>query len=246
MIAVPIINPSDKRNGIIAAVITMVLLFIYLYFTKVIMADPPPKEIPMKTETVIDQLELENLKVETGGSGSGTPNTDPIEEPRPQSQQIITKQNNPRTQTVTGQSSHTTTPNPQNTSSTTHQSNDPFASGGSGGGNQGGSGGRFGSDVGSGGTGPGGPGGNGAGRTRLNDPNVEHIETNVNITVNLKLTINEDGNVVGATNISSKTTTTDQRIINQVISAVKSQVKYNKNPGSGLTNVYLTVKLNAT
>lgn len=246
MIAIPIVNPADKRNGIIAAAITMALLFIYLYFTKVIMADPPPHEIPMKTETVIDQLELENLKVETGGSGTGSPNTDPIDEPKPQTQQIITKPRNPRTNTNTGQSSHTTAPNSQNSSSTTHQSNDPFASGGSGGGNQGGSGGQFGSDTGPGGTGPGGGGGSGAGRTRLNDPNVEHIETSVNITVNLKLTINEDGNVVGATNISSKTTTTDQRIINQVISAVKNQVKYNKNPGSGLTNVYLTVKLNAT
>jgi len=68
----------------------------------------------------------------------------------------------------------------------------------------------------------------------------------LNVTVNLKLTINEEGNVVGATNIPSKTTTTDQRIINQVISAVKSQVKYNKNPGAAMKEVYLTVKLNAT
>ena len=36
------------------------------------------------------------------------------------------------------------------------------------------------------------------------------------------------GDIVSASNIASKTTTTDQRIINQVISAVKSQVKYSK------------------
>jgi hypothetical protein len=57
--------------------------------------------------------------------------------------------------------------------------------------------------------------------------------------------VNEDGQVISATS-TSKTTTTDQRIINQVISAVKSQVKYNKDPGAGLVSMFLTVKVNAT
>jgi hypothetical protein len=63
--------------------------------------------------------------------------------------------------------------------------------------------------------------------------------------VHLKLTVNEDGQVISASS-TSKTTTTDQRIINQVISAVKSQVKYNKDPGAGLVSMFLTVKVNAT
>jgi len=111
-----------------------------------------------------------------------------------------------------------------------------FGSGGSG------TNGGFGNDASSGGIGS---GGNGAGRVRLNDPNIENIETNVNCTVYLKLTINENGEVVSASNISSKTTTTDQRLINQVISVVKREVKYNKEKGTGLVTVFLTVKLNA-
>lgn len=168
-----------------------------------------------------------------------------VKEPQPQTQQVLTKPKNPKTQTNTGQSTNNTAPNSNNTSSTTQASNNPFGDGGSGGGKGGGKGGKFGNDAGTGGEGPGG-GGNGDGRIRLNDPQVDHIETNVNVTIYLKLTVNENGDVVSASNITSKTTTTDQRIINQVIAAVKSQVKYNKDSGAGLVSVYLTVRINAT
>lgn len=127
---------------------------------------------------------------------------------------------------------------------TPHKKNNPFGSGGNntngGFGNDIGSGGQFGNDAGSGS----GSGGNGSGRVRLNDPNIDHIETNVNSMVSLKLTVNENGEVVTASS-TSKTTTTEQRIISQVISAVKQQVRYNKSFGSGLQVVYLTVKLTA-
>ena len=113
---------------------------------------------------------------------------------------------------------------------TPRNKNNPFGSGGNN------TNGGFGNGIGS--------GGNGAGRIRLNDPNIDHIETNVNSTVSLKLTVNENGEVVTASS-TSKTTETNQRIISQVISTVKQQVKYNKALGSGLQVVYLTVKLTA-
>lgn len=245
MATIPVVNPIDKRNGIIAAAIVLFLLFLYLYFTTILMADPAPGDIPpVKTETTIEQIELKNLVVESGGAGSGTPTNDPIAEPRPQTQQVLTKPKNPKTQTTSGQSTNNTATNSQHTSSSTQQSNNPFGTGGDGGKGGSGSGGKFGNDQGSSGPGPGGNG-SGEGRVRLNDPQVDHIETNVNVIVYLKLTINEDGNVVSAIS-TSKTTTTDQRIINQVIAAVKNQVKYNKDDGSGLVNVYLTVRINAT
>lgn len=243
MATIPVVNSKDRNYGIISAIVLLILIFIYLFLKTFQMADPPPRDFIMKAETVIDELVLENLKVE-GGSGGGTPSDDKVAEPTPQTQQVITKPKNPKTQTTTGQSSHTTTPNSQNTSTTTQQSNDPFGSGGKDGKDGGGSGGPFGNDAGAGGTGPGGPG-NGEGRIRLNDPEVDHIATNVNVTIYLKLTINADGNVVSAIS-TSKTTTTDQRIINQVIAAVKNQVKYNKDSGAGLSTTFLTVKVNAT
>lgn len=82
-------------------------------------------------------------------------------------------------------------------------------------------------------------------RKRLNDPNIDQIQTVENVVVHLKLTVNENGEVVSASNVISKTTTSDQRIISQVISAVKQQVKYQKSIGSSLQTVYLTVRLNA-
>lgn len=82
-------------------------------------------------------------------------------------------------------------------------------------------------------------------RKRLNDPKIDHIETNIACTISLKLIINDNGEIVSVNNIASKTTTSDQRIISQVISAVRQQVKYEKSMGSSLQTVYLTVRLNA-
>ncbi|MCE2711010.1 MAG: hypothetical protein LW688_00535 [Cryomorphaceae bacterium] len=243
--AYPIVRESDRNAGIIASAVTMLILFLYLYFTTIFMADPPPRDIPVKTETTIDQLELKDLIVENpGGQGGGTPSNDPLDEPKPQTQQVLTKPKNPRTQTTTGQSTNDNNPFSNNPSSSIQQSNNPFGDGGSGGGRGGGRGGGFGSDEGNHGTGRGGTG-DGSGRVRLNDPKVDHIQTDVDVTINLKLTINATGEVISAANIASKTTTTDQRIINQVIAAVKSQVKYSKDLDAGLVLAYLTVKVNA-
>jgi hypothetical protein len=60
----------------------------------------------------------------------------------------------------------------------------------------------------------------------------------------LKLTVNENGEVVSAAS-TSKTTTTDQRIINLAKSAVMRQVRYNKDPGSGLVIQYYTIGISA-
>jgi hypothetical protein len=244
MATLPVVNEFDKRKGIIAAFVVLLLLFLYLYFTKILMADPPPRDIPVKTETTIDEIELKNLVVEAGGEGGGEPTNDPVvKEPQPQTQQVLTKPKNPKTQTNTGQSTNNTAPNSNNTSSTTQASNNPFGDGGSGGGKGGGKGGKFGNDAGTSGDGPG--TGSGNGRVRMNNVSLEHIETNVDVIIYMKLTVNENGDVVSAKSITSKTTTTDQRIINQVTAAVVSQVKYNKDPGSGLVSVYYSVGLDA-
>jgi hypothetical protein len=245
MRAYPIVRESDRNAGIIASALTLLLLFIYLYFTTIFMADPSPRDIPIKTETTLDELELKDLVIENpGGQGGGTPSNDPLDEPKPQSQKVLTKPKNPRTQTNSGESTNDNNPVSNNPSSSTQVSNNPFGDGGSGGGKGGGKGGGFGSDEGNKGTGHGGKG-DGSGRIRLNDPKVDHIETDIDLVINLKLTISSNGEVIAATNIASKTTTTDQRIINQVISAVKNQVRYNKDSDAGLVSAYLTVKVNA-
>ena len=237
-------DKKDEQIGWIVSAITLVLLFIFLILKTFEMADPPPVDFVMKAETVLsEEIELKNLKVETGNSGSGSPTNDPVDQPKPQQEQLLTSNKPSNTKTNTGTSNKTnSTTQSNNTASTTQQSNNPFGSGGSGGQNGAGNS-PFGSDVGSHGSGPAGPG-SGEGRVRLNDPSVDHINTDIDVTIYLKLTINEDGLIVAAQS-TSKTTTTDQRIINQVIAAVKNQVKYSKSPGAGLATQFLTVKINA-
>lgn len=124
-------------------------------------------------------------------------------------------------------------------------SNNPFGSGGSGN-TQFGRGGSGSGSFGQEGDGPGRGGfGDGSGRTRLNDPKVDNITTDKNHTIYLRAKINADGKIVTVYNLATKTTATDQRILNQVIAAVKSQVRYSKKAGARLELVYLTIKVHA-
>lgn len=80
-------------------------------------------------------------------------------------------------------------------------------------------------------------------RERLNEINVDDIYTTVIITVQLRLTINADGQVVSAQSIPIEGTTTDQRIVDRVITAAKSQLHYSKEPDIPLQVVWYTVKI---
>jgi hypothetical protein len=110
----------------------------------------------------------------------------------------------------------------------------PFGSGGSGNGS--------GMNYGTNGSGSG-PGAGTGLRTRLNNVSINHIETEQDATIYLKLTIDANGNVISCIS-TSKTTTTNQSLITQVKNAVKSQVKYSKDPGSSPVQVFYTVKIN--
>lgn len=235
-----VVNEKDKQYGIVAAVLSLLLIVVYLLLASFQFADPAPKDIPLTAEMPIDELVMEELKIEAGGAGGGTPSDDEVAPPTPQVTNVVT-QTNSKVTVPKGKSNKTNTKNPSdNTSSTTQQSSNPFG-GGDGGGSGGGSGGAFGSDSGkegSGGTGT----GSGAGRSRYNEISTDNIYTGVEIVVRLQLTIDADGKVVSAVNMSG-TTTTDQKIINQVIAAAKSQLKYNKEPGAGLQKVFYTVKI---
>jgi hypothetical protein len=244
MATLPIVNSIDRRNGIIAAVLAMLLLLLYLWFTTFEMADPPPRDVIVEaTAEFPEEIVLENLKVE-GGSGAGKPSDAPVDEPKPKTEQVITKPTNENTQVNTGQANTTNSPNSQNTNTTPTQSNDPFASGGNGNGNDGGSGDTFGGDSGTGTSGNGGSG-SGAGRVRQNDPIIDDLRSNVDVTIHLKLTIDAEGNVIAASNIKASTTTTNQILINRVINEVKKQVKYNKDPGAPLAKVFMPVHIKA-
>jgi hypothetical protein len=85
--------------------------------------------------------------------------------------------------------------------------------------------------------------GNGEARLRISNVNLPIYDIDYDVTIHLQLTINENGEVVAAKCIKSKTTCTDQRIINQVINEVMKQVKYKKEIGAGLVYDFYTVKI---
>jgi uncharacterized protein (TIGR02145 family) len=85
--------------------------------------------------------------------------------------------------------------------------------------------------------------GNGEARLRISNVNLPIYDIDYDVTIHLQLTINENGEVVAAKCIKSKTTCYDQRIINQVINEVMRQVKYKKENGAGLVYTFYSVKI---
>lgn len=238
MATIPIVNTIDKRKGIVAAIMAMLLLLLYLLWETIEMADPPPKDPILITETIMpEEIDLKDFVVE-GGSAAGSPVIDDVKPPTPQTEQVLTSNTPKPVTTPTGQSTHTNANNNTNTHSTSEQSSNPFGSGGNNG--------STGSGTFEGSNGPGvqGPGtGSGIERVRLNDPIVDHLESSEYATITLVLTIDAEGNIVNATCNKAKTTTTNQILINRVINEVKRQVKYNKDKGASLAKVSLMVQI---
>jgi hypothetical protein len=238
---------KDKKIAVLSTAISLVLFVLLAYFTTFLVNPPLPIDLPpLKSDEVIEMFEIDNVEIvkegDLGGQGGGTPSDDRIDKPQEQSENFVTSHSNPAHQIFSGKSDNHNTPNNStNTSSSTSQSNNPFGSGGTGGKGGAGSGGPFGNGVGPSGSGPGGTG-NGDGRTRLNNVSIDHIQSDRDEIIYLKLTIDASGSVISCVS-TSKTTTTNQSLITQVKNAVKSQVKYSKDPGSPAVQVYYTVKI---
>lgn len=243
MATLPIANKKDEQVGIIAAVVFLFLILLVLFVMTYEIADPPPQPYQVPSTMSLENIEIKNLSVQVGGGSEGTPSDKPVTQPKPQTQQVLTKKDNTDTKVNTGKGSANTAPNSQNEATNSQKSDNPFGSGGSS--DKGDGSGAFGKDgSGPSGNGPGGIG-DGKGRIRQNDPNVNDIESDDNHLIYLQVIVNSEGFVVDCKNIASKTTTNDQRIINRVIAAVKSQVRYNKKPGASLEVCYETIRLNA-
>jgi|688.fasta_scaffold81136_4 hypothetical protein len=189
---------------------------------------------------------LQEISEAQEGKGGGIASNAPSNIFQDQTQAIATQENggNP---ILSGNSTQNVGVNLNNGASSPFQSDNPFGDGGNGGGGGGGDGPTFGKGTGEEGNGPGDDGdGWGTGnRIRINDPVLPKYNTDVSLKIHLKLTVAGDGSVMNAVCIKSKTTTTDQTIINDVIREVKKQVKYKKDPAGRSDINYLTVKVRA-
>lgn len=243
MATIPVVDTLDKRVGIISAVVLLLITFIVLYFLTYDIPNPLPTVREVPTVAMVDQIVLKELKIE-GGAGGGTPSSAEESDPKPTKQQAITSNTKPaKTSTQTGgKGTNTNSQNTENTSGGGGESNNPFGDGGSGGGSGGGDGTGFGQDSGEG-TGTGGGIGFGKGRTRLNNVDVHNISIETSAKIYFKLTVDSNGNVVAFHHYKSRTTTTDQTLINKIGYAIKKQVKYNKAAGSPLVYQDYTISV---
>jgi cell division septum initiation protein DivIVA len=81
------------------------------------------------------------------------------------------------------------------------------------------------------------------GRVRLKDPDLSEIVSYTPITISLRLLVDENGMVVEAITDTKKTTTTDKVLLDQVIAAVKKDLRYSKEKGASLLQANFTVKI---
>ena len=251
-------SKKDRKVALFSSVGTIVLFIVVTILIKFTISPPLPIDLPpLKSDEVIEEFIVERTNVEVtdkGGSAGmegGTASNHKLDNPQEQTEEILTQTSNPDNQVFSGKSeNHNTNNNNTNTSTSTAKSPNPFGSGGSGGEKGAGRGGKgpFGDDTGSGH----GSGGEGSGtgqtkrdpRQRLSDPNP--VESNYSGIVVLTVTINADGSVVKATNVSSESTITDIRIVNQYINNVRSSVRFNKMPGTKPQVQKLTISVKAS
>lgn len=243
---------KDKRIGLITSILSLLLAFLFLLFNTFEIADPPPVEVPVKMSLPISALTFDNLKVETSSNSGGgkASNAEKSTKTTTEAQKVITSKKENDTEIKSGESNNPPSPNPEKKATTPVKKANPFSGGDQGSVDAGGVGKGFGKDTGpdkgTSGTGRGnGDSGGDSKRIRLNDPYIDNIESDVNYKIQLRVKIDAEGNVIDAQN-TSKTTTTSQIIINKVISATISQVKYNKKPsGSGVEEAYIIINIRA-
>ena len=234
-------DPKDVKVGLVSALAAIFVLMILLFLITYQIADPPAQDVVVTAEAVIDEILLKDLKLESGSIGGGSASNDPVDKPKQQIQEVITGKSK-RSSAKSGKSNKTNGNDANNEASTTVQSQDPFGSGGSGGKNGAGNGpfsGPSNSDDGDGGLGK----VNGESRLRISNASLPQYDIDYESNIHLQLTVNANGEVLAAKSIKSKTTCSDQRIINQVINEVIRQVKYKKENGAGLIYTFYTVKI---
>jgi len=249
MLAISIEQYNESKGKKIAYISSssfLMILILLAYFTTFYIQNAVPADVPpIKSDEVIEEFIVENVEIKDfgGSAGGGTPTNDKVAPPAVQSEKFVTG-NQSSDKIFSGNSSNQNGKNATNGSSTSTKGDNPFGTGGSGGGTGSGNGPFGGPGDGDFGNGPSGAG-SGKGRTRLNDASLPSYDTDFDAKIHLKLSINSNGDVFSATCIKSKSTCTDQRIIDKVIAEVIRQVKYKKDPGAATAYAFYTVQIDA-
>ncbi len=222
-------NPKDDLTGAICAVLFILGLYLILISFEYKFPDPPPIRQTVKGKVPLTKEEIKKFEiVETNDGGGGSSAKNPINKPDNQAEELITgKKERKRPKSDKGTKGNKT--------------------------DKGG-----GDDLfnGKGGTGTGTEFGGGDNGSSANDPGkglkprillvipkTSKIYHSRLVKIHLKVKINPQGKVISASNIASQTTTTDQSLINQVISETINTALYDKRPGAPTQGAYITITI---
>ena len=64
-------DPRDVKVGLISALFSILVLMILLFFITYEIANPLPKDEVVNAETIVGEILLEDLKIESGSIGGG-------------------------------------------------------------------------------------------------------------------------------------------------------------------------------
>lgn len=239
---IKIVNEQDRNRGLISAAVFAVVMMILLLFLSVSEPDPPIRDIPVVIELSPEMIIQPSSSGSEGGaekSGAIDPNPTPPDMGEP----VLTSKIPKPVQHNSGQSGTKPVQNPN----PPQQQPDPtftFGTGGSGGSGGSGNGSMFGhGNGGQGGEGGNGPG-TGAARKVIKDPCRADKSTEEG-TIVLSVQIDDQGRVIRADNVSSRSTTSSPSAIEAARRSVLDCMRYEAKPGTGVARAEVTIRVYA-
>ncbi len=234
---------NDRKMARIIAISAAVLLLTILSFIGYRISNPNLQNQLVQTNEELIPLDPQILEQGLKNGGAGSPAKANKTEMTPaQMEQILTEQSS-STHAKSGNSNITNTVTPTNNpSGAKHVSDNPFATGGINGTKYHGSTTEAVRDEQDGDP----KSAEKVKRQLIEFPNTHNIASDENCKIVLSVLVDPDGNIVGSpTLVKSGSTTNDMAMINQVISAVKNQAKFNKANTTKNTKELIVIRVNA-
>ncbi len=236
---IKIVQEQDRNRGIITAAVYGVVMMILLLFLSISEPDPPLRDIPVEIQLTPEMILAPTSSSGSDGGAEKSGSIDPKPTPPDQGDLVLTSKNPKPVQHNSGQGGTKPVQNPN----PPQQQPDPtFTFGGGGSGGSGGSGTGPGFGQGAGGSGGDGPGGDGTGASRKIVKHACKPERSTDEgTIYLSIQIDDQGRVIRADNIASKSTTSSASAIEAARRSVLDCMRYDARTGSPVVRTEIKI-----
>jgi hypothetical protein len=236
---IKIVQEQDRNRGIITAAVYGVVMMILLLFLSISEPDPPLRDIPVEIQLTPEMILAPTSSSGSDGGAEKSGSIDPKPTPPDQGDLVLTSKNPKPVQHNSGQGGTKPVQNPN----PPQQQPDPtFTFGGGGSGGSGGSGTGPGFGQGAGGSGGDGPGGDGTGASRKIVKHACKPERSTDEgTIYLSIQIDDQGRVIRADNIASKSTTSSVSAIEAARRSVLDCMRYDARTGSPVVRTEIKI-----